>query len=282
VDEHVSNGDDDAYLSKFNSDGHFIWALTWGGTGDDMVYSITSGIDGDLYIAGRFRSTVDFDPGGGVVESTSNGLYDAFLSKFNNEGIFQWVRTWGGSSKDVVEGVAVDTDGCVYATGNFESTVDFDPGLDTDEHTSNGNYDVFISKFDSDGTYSWSLAWGGTGTDDSHWASSYGDDIYVCGHINDTVDIDPTDGVDIRTSNGGLEVYLSKFDNSGNFIWARTWGGTGYDYSWAVNNDSTGSVFVVGAFQNDVDFDPGPDEDIHSSNGYYDSYLVKFKPDGYW
>jgi hypothetical protein len=95
---------------------------------------------------------VDFDPGGGLDNHTSNGSADAFLSKFDSSGNFKWAHTWGGSNIDQGFGVVADGNGNAYATGQFQGIVDFDPGSGVDDH-SNGDYGIFLNRFKPDGSW---------------------------------------------------------------------------------------------------------------------------------
>jgi hypothetical protein len=105
-------------------------------------------------VSGNFQGTdVDFDPGGGVDDHTSNGAFDAFLSQFDSSGYINWARTWGGTLSDTGYGVAADVSGNAYVTGYFSGTVDFDPGTGVDSRISNGGEDVFLSKFPPDGNW---------------------------------------------------------------------------------------------------------------------------------
>ncbi len=289
VDEHTCNGGFDIFLSKFDSNGDFQWARTWGGSGnylDDRGLGVAIDGNGNAYVTGRFYDTVDFDPGPGVDEHTSNGEKDIFLSKFDSAGNFQWARTWGGSSDsypgDSGHGVAVDGGGNVYVTGFFGDIVDFDPGPGVDEHTSNGNKEVFLSKFDSNGTFQWALTWGGDSVDSGHGVAIDGSgNACVIGSFNDTVDFDPGPGVDEHTSNSNWDnTFLSKFDSNGTFQWARTWGGDDDIGGGGAAIDGNGNVYVVGAFDDTVDFDPGSGVDEHTSNGEYDMFLCKLDSAG--
>ncbi|MCK4719058.1 hypothetical protein KAU08_00290, partial [bacterium] len=130
---------------------------TWGGSGYDRGRGVAADGSGYVYITGYFRSTVDFDPGGGDPH-TSNGGADVFLSKFDSSGNFEWALTWGGSGYDRGYGVAVDGSGKVYVTGVFEFKVDFAPtdppcSEAPDEHTSNGWFDIFLTKHLPDGCW---------------------------------------------------------------------------------------------------------------------------------
>ena len=261
--------------------GEFGWARTWSGSESycsSQGWGVAADVSGNVYVAGRFSSTVDFDPNGGDLH-TSNGEHDVFLSKFDSYGNFEWARTWGGPDIDKGLGVAADGSGNVYVTGYFEGTVDFDPGSG-DPHTSKGESDVFLSKFDPSGNFVWVRTWGG-----SEWDRSYGvavdglGNAYVTGCFTETVDFDP-DGGDPHTSNGGFDVFLSKFDSSGNFKWARTWGGEFSDKGTGVAADGSGNVYITGFFFHvTVDFDPDGG-DLHTSNGFNDVFLSKFDASG--
>jgi hypothetical protein len=150
VDPHSSNGAEDIFLSKFDSSGNFIWARTWGvGNG----YGVVVDGSGNAYVTGWFYDTVDFDPGSEIDNHTSNGINDIFLSKCDSSGNYKWARTWGGSDGEEGKSVAVDGSGNPYVTGYFQLTVDFDPGSGVDNHTSNGDWDIFLSKYDSNGNW---------------------------------------------------------------------------------------------------------------------------------
>ncbi len=276
-DSHTSNGKRDVFLSKFDSSGNFEWARTWGGSDYDSGNAVATDGSGSVYVTGGFYGTVDFDPDGSDPH-TSNGWGDVFLSKFDSSGTFQWARTWGGGSEDEGWGVAVDGSGIVYVTGWFRDIVDFDPG-GGDPHTSNGWEDVFLSKFDSSGNFMWGLTWGGLAYDYGRGATTDGSgSVYIIGSFYWTVDFDPGGG-DPHTSNGGSDVFLSKFDSSGNFEWVRTWGGSSTDYGTGVTIDGSGNVYVTGKFSGTVDFDPGGG-DPHTTNGWGDVFLSKFDSSG--
>ncbi len=280
-DIHHSNGQQDVFLSKFDSSGNFVWAQTWGGSGRDEGWGVAVDDSGNVYVTGYFEDIVDFDPDGGDPH-TSIGTSDVFLSKFSTSGSFQWARTWGGSHGERVFGAATDNSGNVYVTGNFRDTVDFDPD-GGDPHTSNGSDDVFLSKFDASGNFKWARTWGGAYVDAGHGVSADGSgNCYVTGCFRGTVDFDP-DGGDPHTSGDSWDVFLSKFDSSGNFDWARTWGGPLY-WHWAnkgggVTADGYGNVYVTGHFMGIVDFDPDGG-DLHTSNGSGDVFLSRFDSSG--
>jgi hypothetical protein len=91
TDKHGTNGSNDAFLSKFDTAGSFLWARNWGGTydgsdRDELAYNVVVSAAGDAYVAGRFVGSADFDPGAGTDYHSSAGSADAFLIKFLSSG----------------------------------------------------------------------------------------------------------------------------------------------------------------------------------------------------
>ena len=123
----------------------------FGGTSYDYGYSVAVDSSGNVYTAGLFYGTVDFDPGSGTENRTAVGGADAYLLKLDSSGDYAWLAVFGDINSEIAEGVAVDSSGNVYVTGYFGGTVDFDPGSGTDNHTSTGYNDVFVLKLDSSG-----------------------------------------------------------------------------------------------------------------------------------
>jgi hypothetical protein len=85
-DIHTSTGGSDFYLVKLASGSTFNWAVTWGGPYADDTNHVSANSSGDAYVLGQFETTIDFKPGDGIVECTSNGWMDVYLSKFPPEG----------------------------------------------------------------------------------------------------------------------------------------------------------------------------------------------------
>jgi len=140
---------------------------------------------------------------------TSNGSRDCFLEKFTDSGTFDWVRIWDSiASSDTTSGyigysVKIDPTDNVYVTGHFTQTADLDPGTGTDDHTSNGDRDIFISKLDTSGNFQWARTIGGMSVDDPGGvAVDPNGDVYTTGWFFDTVDFNPGPGVDNHIADG--------------------------------------------------------------------------------
>ena len=289
VDEHTSNSTNgNVFLSAFDSDGAFLWARTWGGEGasDNSGYGVATDGFGNVFVTGEFGGTVDFDPGPGeYIQSGKPSLSNAFLSKFDNSGNFIWARTWATTPEGagVAYGVAVDSIGDSFITGEHGGTVDYDPGPGEDIHSANKGA-VFLTSFNPDGDFRWARTWG-DGLDTWGCGVAFHDsgNIYVTGIFRGSnIDFDPGPGEDFHSSTAIEDIFLSKFSDDGDFLWARTWGGTGPDYGRGVAVNSSQNAYVTGYFGDQVDFDPGPGTNMHTSNGSFDAFLSKFPPDGNW
>ncbi|MBK7681448.1 MAG: T9SS type A sorting domain-containing protein [Bacteroidetes bacterium] len=107
---------------------------------------MTIDTQGNIYTTGFFEGTADFDPGSGSTNYTPAGWRDIFIQKLDSVGNFLWVTVFGGSSFD--EGLSIKTDlfNNIYTTGYFGATVDFDPGIGTNNQTATGLYDIYNLK----------------------------------------------------------------------------------------------------------------------------------------
>jgi hypothetical protein len=239
----------DAFISKFDGSGNFVWAKAIRGTSDDISYSIALDIAGNIYTTGLFGDTADFDPGVGVYNLTSAGNDDIFISKLDSSGNFVWAKIMGESGTEQSFSIALDVYGNVYTTGSFENTIDIDPGPGIFNLTSAGNFDIFIAKLDSSGNLLWAKSMGGIGADHAFdIALDSSGSVYTVGRFQNTADFDPGVGVYNITSAGGIDIFISKLDSSGNFVWAKVAGGTGSDSAASATITSSNKVLVTGSF----------------------------------
>ncbi len=277
VDSRTSAGGVDMALIKVNADGTYGGVRTIGGVGSDRLFAVEIDSLDNIYIAGRFRNTVDFDPGLGVDSYTSAGNYDAFFSKINSNGTYAWTRTWGSTGIDTVNDIALDTANNVYLVGGYAGSVDFDPFAPTDSFTSNGSSDVALTRYNADGTYAWTRTWGGVGFDLGQDVQiSPAGSVYVGSLFAGTVDFDPTVSVNNFTSNGDSDIAVSKFSSGGTYNFTYTWGGALVDEPYGLAFDADGKWYIVGVFNGPTDLDPTTGINTVSSNGTYDQFLSVF------
>ncbi|MEA3323139.1 MAG: SBBP repeat-containing protein [Patescibacteria group bacterium] len=282
IDEYTSNGGYDIFITKYNTDGSYVWTKTVGDVGADYGYSITTSQNGDIFVTGQFMNTVDFDPSAAVDSHTSNGSCDIFITKYNADGSYAWTKTVGGINYDTGSSIAINQNGDIFATGSFRDTVDFDPSAAVDSYTSNGDHDIFITKYNTDGLYVWTRTFGSAGWDggDGITIDSVGN-LYTTGSFSNTVNFDDTGGTDEYTSNGGYDIFITKYNANGSYVWTRTFGGTDlYDYGNSIATDTNNNIYVVGGFWETVNFNTTGGIDEHISNGDSDIYITKYNTDG--
>ena len=271
---------EDVFVVKLNNYGNFIWAKAMvEGEGVSRAHSIALDNFGNIYITGTFRGAPDFDPGIGTFNLTSVGSSGIFVVKLNNSGNFIWAK----AMVDVIaaHSIVLDNFGNIYMTGTFNGAPDFDPGLDTFNLTSVGGLDCFVSKLDSSGNFVWAKAMGG-GQDEqgkSITVDSAGN-VYTTGYFGDhnsiaTADFDPGLGIYNLTSAGYNDVFVSKLDAFGNFVWAKGIGGAATDFGREIKIDSYGNIFIIGAYSKLTDFDPGASVFNLANSGKYDSFILK-------
>ncbi|MFH1513870.1 MAG: hypothetical protein ABIG42_00235 [bacterium] len=278
-DNRTSAGAFDFFASILDSNGNYINAITLGKFHYDEGEAIISDSSGNMIVAGGYGFNVDFDPGIGQAIHTAVGDLDIFVAKYDEDGNFIWVNTFGGPTYDRPYGIALDASDAIYLTGYFEVMVDFDPSGGTYELTSNGFSDAFLCGFDTDGNFGFAKGWGGTGIDSGFEVVLNDEFVFVTGSFASAVDFDPGAGTEDHSSHGDKDVFLSKFDFSTlDFTGARTWGGLERDEGWGITYDGDGDVYVTGGFGGTVDFDPGVWPDEHVSNGETDAFLTKISP----
>jgi hypothetical protein len=284
VDNRVSNGGADVFITKFTQDGDRVWTRTFGGTSSDWHLSMDlSSNMSDLFLTGYFYNSVDFDFTSGTDVKTSNGNEDGYFMKISTDGNYGWTKTLGGTEWDYIEGVVLDSERNIYINGDFRLTADFDTGVGTDNRTSNGRNDVFISKYSPNGDYIWTKTFGGVSNDypEAAFTIVHNDKLVVTGKFNDTVDFDPGSGVATRseaTSVGNYDgsAYTAIYNKDGGFEWVHT--ANGGVFSWgrevAIYGDK---MSVIGLSTGTVDLDPyGSHDYVTTDPTWGDMFISTF------
>jgi hypothetical protein len=192
--------------------------------------------------------------------------------------VVEWAKAMGSTGSNWGFGLTVDDGGNVISTGWFMGTVDFNPGSGIVNRTSVGGEDVYVQKLDVNGDFVWAVSFGGSSSDRGYdIITDNGGNVYVSGNFTGTVDFDPGAGVFQRTAQGNWDAFVVKLDYLGNFVWARTFGGSGADYGYAITLSDSGFVYTAGMFQGTVDFDPGTAVLQRSSAGGFDIFVHKMK-----
>ncbi len=280
----------DVFVVKYNSDGDFIWAKRMGGAkNDDKGYDLYIDDEANIYVTGEHTDTGDFDPGPNTYNLASgyNNAFEYFASnifvcKLDSAGNFIWAKSLGSEDGyDIGYGVAVDNEKNVYLSGKFQGDADFDPGSGTATVTSNGSYDMFICKLNAAGDYVWAHGFGNSrGSEQAiNIAVDTSGHLYITGDYEGTIDMDPSSATNSITAVRS-DVFVAKYSDAGDFIWARSFEGNDYDFAEDITLDSRGNPFVIGFFPRGIDLDPGTGIDNYTSNGDNDIFIAKLDVNG--
>jgi len=280
----TSAGNPDIGILKFDSDGNLIYARTIGGTGGDIVNSMSVDAEGSVYFSGYYdSSTIDLDPGTGTHTVTNEGATDFVIVKLDPNGDFVWGHSIGGTGDDQDRSSSLAANGDFYLLAAFHGTVDFDPGAGTYLLESEGGYDQAVVKFNSAGEFQWAFGIGGAADGAGGFLSldAFDQNIYVTGDLRGSADFDPSASTSNLSSVGDQDSFIAKYDSNGAFIWAKRAGGSSDDFPRGIAVDSAGNVYSSGQFKSTpADFDPGAGTLILSSSGGVDGFLWSLTSSG--
>jgi Secretion system C-terminal sorting domain len=166
-----------------------------------------------------------------------------------------WAKTAGGVQEDNGKSIVTDASGNVYATGFFRSpTITFGTTTLTNADISGNTDDVFIVKYNSAGILQWALSEGGMGNDEGSGISTdVMGNVYVTGNFtSSTLNIGFVTLSNADSVSQHYDIFLAKFSNSGNVIWAKSYGGNSDDNSNGINTDIGGSTYITGTYSSDT------------------------------
>lgn len=266
----------DIFVAKYDDWGNFIWAKGVGGPGVDYGSSIIIGRDSNVFIAGSFEGSADFDPGSGIQQIIGNSVQDVFVLKLGLSGNFKSVYPFGGVGPDFCTDLKMDNQGHLLVSGSFGSQVDFNPTSATDTLTSSGLLDAFILKLDSNLSFNWVKKIGGNGVDEILAVEVDGTGkIYLVGAFEGSCDFDPGLGVSQLTANN-TDGFVLQLSSTGNYSWVNKIGGVGDDQVVDIAIDNLYKVYVTGFFRDTVDFDPDTSVSFNLvAQGNYDHYVYQ-------
>ncbi|MBC7864167.1 MAG: T9SS type A sorting domain-containing protein [Bacteroidia bacterium] len=210
----------------------------------------------------------------------AQNLQYTWADQFSNGPVPCTISSFGRClSHNTVDTVSIISAGVFQTT--FPCGIDFDPGLGSVTYTSTVSptspSDMYISKIQDGNVLDWAIQIGGTGEETPTSIISNGTHIFVTGYFTLTADFDPGAGVHSLTSAGGTDVFIAKYDLSGNYVWAKRIGGAGSDSAMSIAFDPIGGDLLVGGtFQGTVDFDPSALTTNMTSTGPRDAFFCKY------
>ncbi len=243
------NNSTDIFIVKYDPMGNVIWAQSAGGSTTDLARGIAVDVYGNIYLTGSFAGTATFDS----ITLTAVGGMNFFLAKYNSAGHVLWVQNAGLS---IGYGIAIDAAGNAYVTGYLGAPV---TTFGTISLTNTNNYysNVFTVKYDPLGNALWAKASHGQGVPNTN--ATHGNSIAVDGNGNSYItgyfqySTITFDSITFLNNNSYQNMFLVKYDSSGNVMWSRSPGGfTANAMGNGVSVDAHGGVYLTGDFQSDT------------------------------
>jgi len=239
---------------------------------------------GNIYATGDFSGTMTFGPGE-VNETilTGAGESDIFVAKFESGGALLWAKRAGGDTFEQATGIAVDSSGNGYVTGDFWGTAIFGPGEpnETTLTSVKGTRNIFVAKYDASGSLIWAKRAGG---EQIYFGYTYGDGIavdgsgnsYVTGRFSGTAIFGSGEVNETTLTGEGL--FVAKYDSNGALVWAKQAGGASPN---GIAVDGFGNSYVTGVFHRTVTFGPGElNETTLTAGGWDNIFVAKYDPSG--
>lgn len=188
-----------------------------------------------------------------------------------------WVDDIGSSSSNCISStVVVDQQNNIFVTGFFSNTADFDPTSGVTNLTASGTFDTFLAKYTPAGKLIWAKRIGGTDyTQVNSMAIDGNGDPIICGQFDSPTNFNTGTGSAILTPQG-YDAFVAKYDNNGNFIWAKDVGGGQTDYGSHVVTDSKGDVIACIRYESTITVNGNS----YSGGSGFNGLTIKYDPNG--
>ncbi len=273
---HNVSGNSNIYIVKYSPSGNVIWARKDGGLNTVEPYAICSDSHGFFYLTGSFFNSTII----GTTTLTSAGNYDIFVAKYDTSGNVIWAVAGGGTYDDIGYGIATDASGNIFVTGAFAGiNASFGTLTLTHPNTIINNSSFFVVKYNSSGNAIWARA---AGTDHNDYGKAISTDangnILVTGVFSSSnITFGTTAAL---TGAGNDDIFVAKYDASGNALWAARAGGTNNDEGNGIITDANGNVYAIGSFRSTSITFGSTTINNTSNSGYYWLFIVKYNSAG--
>jgi type IX secretion system substrate protein len=256
-----SLGEEDYWVLKLNETGNILWQNTIGGSNSDYLNGSFQTTDGGYLLLGYSSSNISGDK-----TEDSNGEMDYWVVKIDSQGNIQWQNTIGGSEDDYLFSGLQASDGGYILGGYSNSNISGDK-----TENSNGGLDYWVVKLNVSGTIEWQNTIGGSGFDGLDSISLTNDGGYILGGGS----LSNISGDKTENSNGEMDYWVVKLDESGNIEWQNTIGGSNNDYINYIEQSIDGGYILGGTSSSNISGDK-----TENSNGIEDYWIVKLDESG--
>lgn len=275
------SGSLDAFIVKFNSKGKRLWATYYGGSNSDYGQGCTVDSSGNIFLAGYTSSISGIASSSGAHQINLAGNTDAFIAKFNSNGVLQWGTYYGDIAEDNGRHCKADILGNIYLSGETKSTGGMSSsGAHQVSH--GGGIDGFLVKFSSTGTRMWATYYGGSGDDYARAVGTdTGNNVILLGETSSSGSI-ASFGAHKTTLGGSFDAFLVKFNSAGVRQFGTYFGGGGDDQGKMCVVDLTGNIYFSGHTTSTSGISSSGAHQINKKGltGISDGFLAKFNKSG--
>lgn len=192
------------------------------------------------------------------------------------DNVYQWANKIGINGQDRFFATSVDDNGNTYSVGSFTHSIQ----INGNTHTSNGNSDLMVVKFNSAGQTVWALPLGGNEEDVATSVAYDNGFLYIGGYFSSSVNFNPANSLHVLTSEGAKDAFVLKIDTLGGFVWVKQWAGVNDQRVQDVVVNSLHEIVVVGNFEGTSKLDPNNTAVISNSQGSKDFFVTKLDAAG--
>lgn len=277
----TSFGSNDIAMAMYDSLGNFLWGHQFGSSNAESAYAFEVDDTGNIYMGANIRGNTDFDPDSGTAIFYSSTYFEAVIVKFSPNGQYLWGKQINGSVGSNVNQIELDEQNNLHIMGRFNGNIDFIADTGMISLSSSGNVDSYFAKLDPLGNTIWAHKIGGFNNDFINSLALANDgSIYLAGSFNSSCDFDPGPNTYNLNSSGKNDIFLAKYNSSGNLLWAYKAGSSENDNGSSVGVDPDGNVVLFAAFNHTVDFRFGSGAFNLTSQGISDIAVAKYTSSG--
>ncbi len=255
-----SKSGSDIFISKIDPNGNLIEILKIGGLGHQELKTIKCDQQGQVYIAGSFDNEIEF----GEQTIQSYGKRDIFIARIDSSEI-RWIKQAGGNYDDFADNIAINNNE-IYISGSFTQNALFENKILISE----GVLDAFLASYDLNGKLQWVQKYGGAANEYVNSMLVAKDNIYLSGSYRGNIQ---KKNYELKSDQFSKDVYLTKFDKKGNYLWTESFGGTNQDFAVKLLESNDNYFYQIGSYSKNIKI--GKDEKYQEGN-IDDFFINKF------
>lgn len=245
----VNAHDSLAFLAKLTNDGNWLWVRTFDGEPGSRDNGIAVDDEDNVYVVGGFKGPANFE--GTIL--TSNGSQDIFVTKYLNDGTFDFAIAVHDSLNARADQICYGKDGHMYVTGEFRTEVLFGTD-DLNNYGAPGDKDIFVAKMTKEGEWIWATKAGSKQSGDRGIGIDANDqgNIFVCGQYRGDAKFGD---LEVSAGSDSTELFVGMINSEGKWQWVKSGGGPMADRAASIAVDTACNVYAVGFFRDSMTMD---------------------------